>query len=79
MLELWKNHRKKWTHIKFARQVGNKTNSIWHSGAVNQWGHAGFFVRIPWDANPAWRLKVSVWNPHDKKIYLDDFYIEHFR
>lgn len=74
-----KNHKEKWTHIKFARQVGNKTNSIWYPGAINQWGHSGFFVRIPWDANPEWRLKVGVRNPHDKKIYLDDFHVEHYR
>lgn len=74
-----RNKLKKWTHIKFARQTGNKSNSIWYPGATNQWADGGFFVRIPWKATPDWRLKINVQNPHHQKIFLDDLRIEHYR
>ncbi|MEM1119570.1 MAG: hypothetical protein AAGJ18_03935 [Bacteroidota bacterium] len=73
------NKKVKWTHIKFPRHIGNPTNSIWHSGAVEQWGEGSFFVRVPWRAKPSWRVKIYIMNPHDKRIYLDDFYVDHYR
>lgn len=72
------NRKVKWTHVKFPRHVGNPTNSIWYPGAIDKWGEGGFFIRIPWSANPDWRVNVYIMNPHDKRIYLDDFHIEHF-
>lgn len=70
---------RKWTQIKIASHLGNEDHSIWSSGRPDQWGEAGFFVQIPKNANENWKLNVSIWNPGLKKIFIDNFHVEHYR
>lgn len=71
--------RRKWTSIKPSTQIGNSTHSIWHMGETGKWDEASFFVRIPSRARRDWKMKVFFWNPNGQRLYLDDFFIDHYR
>lgn len=73
-----KGYEKKSRGFKMARFVGNENNSIFHMGKADVWGAASFFVKVPKKATPEWKMKVTIENKSNKKLYFDDFTIDRF-
>ena len=59
--------------------IGNKTFSFWHTGDAEQWGEAYFHVKVPKEIQDTDNLKVYVWNPNKRLIFLDDLKVELWR
>lgn len=56
--------------------LGNPHHSIWHSGRPNHWDEAAFFMRLPRQAGPGWRLRVFLDSPAGQYLYIDELKVE---
>ncbi len=81
VLELYDENskRRKIREIKMSSHLGNPTHSIWSAGDPDQWGPAGYYIRLPRKYNDGWRAKLSVYNPTRQHLYLDDLRLEVYR
>ncbi len=65
--------------IRISSKIGNPNNSIWDTGATDQWGEAAFFVKVPKNYRPDGRIKVYIWNPQKQKLVVDDLRVTWWR
>lgn len=65
----------RWASIKPGAHIGNPGHSIWTTGEVDQWGEAGFFMKIPRSLPEGATLKVYVFNPDRQALYIDDLVV----
>ena len=69
---------KRWRSMNVACHIGNQDGSIWHTGTPGMWDRASFFMHVPANAKPDWRLSFFVWNTSGQMIHLDNLRVEHF-
>jgi len=65
--------------VRITSKIGNPGNSIWDTGATDQWGEAAFFVKVPKNYQANGKIKVYIWNPQRQKLVVDDLRISHWR
>lgn len=65
----------KWAAIKPGVHIGNPGHSIWTMGEVEQWGEAGFFMKIPKSLPDGATLKIYIFNPDRQALYIDDLVV----
>lgn len=65
--------------IRITSKIGNPGNSIWDTGATDQWGEAVFFVKVPKNYPANGKIKVYIWNPQRQKLVVDDLRVGHWR
>jgi hypothetical protein len=65
--------------IRISSKIGNPNNSIWDTGATDQWGEAAFFVKVPKNYRPDGRIKIYIWNPQKQKLVVDDLRVTWWR
>lgn len=65
--------------IKIANFIDNKEYGIWHYGTPDVWGKAGFYMQVPENANPEWKLATYIWNSSHFHLYIDNYCIIHYR
>lgn len=73
-LSLWdeKGRRRLVRSIKIMSHVGNDKHSIWSCGTPDQWGEAGFYLRLPRNISPGWQLEVAIANPDEFRLFVDN-------
>ena len=72
-----KEHKSSYLHI--SSFIGNKTFNFWHTGTAEEWGEAYFYVKVPKNIQDTDNLKIYVWNPTKRLIFLDDLKVELWR
>lgn len=70
---------KKWSGINIGAHIGKVNYSIWNAGQPGIWNKASFYVKMPKDIQPDWKIKLYIWNPNGQKMYVDDIYLNLYR
>ncbi|GLR17213.1 hypothetical protein [Portibacter lacus] len=81
VLRIYDENRKevKWTNIKIASHIDNEENKIGSFHGIEKWDEAGFFIKIPNEANDSWSIDALIWNPNQYEMYIDDFQLKQYR
>ncbi len=68
-----------WAAIKPASHIGNPDFNIWSAGAVDQWGPAGFFIKVPRSLPEGAYLRIYTINRARQVFYVDDLVVKAYQ
>lgn len=68
-----------WSSIKPASHIGNPNSSIWSAGEADQWGAAGFFIKVPKSLPEGSYLKIYTTNRARQVFYIDELVVKAYQ
>ena len=81
MVKIMKPNGKKkvWSSFKPASHIGNPDSNIWSASEADQWGAAGFFIKVPRSLPEGAYLMVYTINRAKQPMYIDDLVVESYQ